>query len=156
MKRAAGEHANERVSIVAEMLDPQRADLAQCAGLLDDGQIEIVSTQRLGQNLLAQVAVTPGLTKIYDDLLTFGSNTNEIYSSRLPKSFFGRPIDDVFLAILKQRQEGTPIIPIAISRRGKILLNPSSAKNGNVEEGDELFAICDKRTDLKVLEGLRL
>jgi Trk K+ transport system NAD-binding subunit len=146
----------EHTPIVVEMLDPQRADLAQCAGLLDDGQVEIVSTQRLGQHLLAQVAVTHGLTKIYDDLLTFGKNTNEIYSSRIPENLHGKPIDDVFLAVLKLRQKNVQIIPIAISRRRKILLNPSSSKNGNIESGDELFAICDNRAELKHLERLVL
>ena len=57
------------IPIIVEILDTQSADLAQSVGMLDDGQIEIVSTQRLGQNLLAQVAVTPGLTKIYEDLI---------------------------------------------------------------------------------------
>ena len=144
----------KHIPIVAEILDPQRADLAQCAGLLDDGQIEIVSTQRLGQNLLAQVAVTPGLTKIYEDLLTFGHDTNEIYSSPLPKSLVGKPIDDLFFALFQLRQKSIQIIPIAISRQGKILLNPCSSKNGNIEEGDELFAICDSREQLKELDGL--
>jgi len=146
----------KRVPIIVEMLDPQRADLAQCAGLLDDGQIEIVSTQRLGQNLLAQVAVTPGLTKIYEDLLTFGLDTNEIYSSPLPKSLCGKSIDDLFFALFKLRHKNIQIIPIAISRRGKILLNPSSSKNGSIENDDELFVICDNRAELKVLEGLVL
>ena len=144
----------KQIPIIAEIMDPQRADLARCAGLLDDGQIEIVSTQRLGQNLLAQVAVTPGLTKIYEDLLTFGHDSNEIYSSPVPKSLVGKPIDDVFFALFKLRQKSVQIIPIAISRQSKILLNPCSSKDGNIEEGDELFAICDSRTQLKELDGL--
>jgi TRAP transporter TAXI family solute receptor len=145
------------VPIVVEVLDPQRADLAQCAGLLDDGQIEIISTQRLGQNLMAQVAVTPGLTKIYEDLLTFGHDTNEIYSSPLPKSLCGKPIDELFYALFKLRQKNIQIIPIAISQRGKIHLNPSSRKHGNIETDAELFAICDNRSELKdALEKLVL
>jgi TRAP transporter TAXI family solute receptor len=151
-KLSAG--SKKPIPIIVEILDPQSADLAQCAGLLDDGQIEIVSTQRLGQNLLAQVAVTPGLTKIYEDLLTFGHETNEIYSSPVPKSLVGKPIDDVFFALFKLRQKSVQIIPIAISRQSKILLNPCSSKNGNIEEGDELFAICDNRGQLKELDGL--
>ena len=148
--------SKDPIPIIAEILDPQRADLAQCAGLLDDGQVEIVSTQRLGQNLLAQVAVTPGLTKIYEDLLTFGANTNEIYSTRLPDSLCGKSIDDLFLALFKLRQKNSQIIPIAISRQKKILLNPSSSKNGSIEKDDILFAICDNSGELKALDKLVL
>ena len=145
---------DRRVPIIAEMLDPQRADLAQCAGLLEDGQIEIVSTQRLGQNLLAQVAVTPGLTKIYEDLLTFGADTMEIYSRRIPKNLVGKPMDELFMGILGLRRENIRIIPLAISRRQKVVLNPSSAKDGVVEDGDVLFAICDNHSEMKALEKL--
>ncbi len=148
--------SKDPIPIIAEMLDPQRADLAHCAGLLDDGQVEIVSTQRLGQNLLAQVAVTPGLTKIYEDLLIFGAKTNEIYSKEIPKNLYGKPIDDLFFALFKLRQKNIQIIPIAISRQGKILLNPSSSKDGSIENGDVLFAICDNRAKLKNLERLVL
>ena len=144
------------IPIVVELLDPRRADLASCAGLLEDGQVEVVSTQRIGQNLLAQVAVTPGLTKIYDDLLTFGAKSNEIYSAPLPKHLYGMSIDRVCMAIVKLRERKLEIMPMAISREGRILLNPSSAKHGCIRQGDLLYAMCDRRSDLKALDDLQL
>ena len=84
-----------QVPIVAEIHDPDKAELARFVGGLGTGQVEIVSSKLVAQNLLAQVVVTPGLTNVYNDLLTFGENSMEIYGQKVPKQFIGKTFDDI-------------------------------------------------------------
>ena len=139
--------------IIAEILQPQKVELAEYAGILGDSCVEIVSSQHVAQNLLAQVAATPGLTKIYEDLLTFGKNTCEIYSINIPSKFIGKTVDEFFRYIIDLRGKNICIVPIAISRKGRIYINPSNSAVNSIDDGDTLFAICDTRKDLKKLES---
>ena len=142
-----------QVPIIAEILEPQKTKLAEYAGILGDSSIEIVSSQHVAQNLLSQVAANPGLTRIYEDLLTFGKNTNEIYSHRIQSRFIGKTVDELFKWIIDLRSRNNNIIPIAISRDGKNYINPSGKDISEIKEGDILFAICDSKADLKKLES---
>jgi voltage-gated potassium channel len=143
----------KQVPIIAEILQPQKVELAEYAGVFGDSCVEIVSSQHVAQNLLAQVAVNPGLTKIYEDLLTFGKNTSEIYSWRIPSKFIGKTINEFFKWIIDLRDKNTYIIPLAISRNKRIYVNPSNSDANSIEEGDTLFAICDTKDDFKNLEN---
>lgn len=143
----------KQVPIIAEILEPQKVELAKYAGVLEDSYVEVVSSQYVAQNLLAQAAANPGLTEIYEDLLTFGKNTSEIYSWRIPSKFIGKKINEFFKLIIDLRDKNTYIIPLAISRNKKIYVNPSNSSVNSIEEGDTLFAICDTRDDLKRLEN---
>lgn len=145
--------AKKHVPIVAEILEPQKVRLAEYAGILGGSNIEIVSSQHVAQNLLAQVAANPGLTKIYEDLLTFGEDTNEIHSYNVPSKSIGKTVDEFFKWILDLRSRNINIIPVAISRGEKVYINPSKSVINKIEEEDVLFAICDTKEDLKKLES---
>lgn len=145
----------KQVHIVAEILNPQKVKLADFVGGWGDGSIEIVSPRYLEQNLLSQVAVTPGLTEIYNDLLTFGTESNEIYMRKIPSKFVGKSIVEFFKFIISLRDKNINIIPFAISRKGKIYINPSISEINFVEDGDILYAVCDKESDLKRLDDFR-
>lgn len=142
-----------QVPVVAEILEPQKVKLAEFAGVLGNGVVEIVSSQHVSQNLLAQVAATPGLTKIYNDLLTFGKNTSEIYSHRIPSKFIGKSVEELFRWIIDLRDKNINLIPVAILHEGKVYVNPSGSDVSSIEDGDTLFAICDTKGDLKKLES---
>lgn len=140
---------DKQPKIIAEILQPQRVELAKCAGMLKDGNVEIVSSMRLVQKLIAQVAVTPGLTNIYDDLLTFGSHTNEIYCHELSKEFSGRTFEDIIRSALALRDRGICFIPIAIYRNNRTYINPTQKELGNLIDQDIIYAISDDRKSLK-------
>jgi TRAP transporter TAXI family solute receptor len=143
----------KKAPIIAEILEPQNVKLAEYAGASGGGNIEIISSQHVAQNFLAQAAVNPGLTEIYEDLLTFGEGTNEIHSYSLPSKFIGRTVDEFFKWILDLRSKNINIIPIAISRNGENYINPSKNDIKTIENGDILFAICDAKENLKRLES---
>lgn len=143
----------ERVPIIAEILEPQKVELAEYAGVL--GDVEVVSSKYVTQNLLAQVTATPGLTKIYNDLLSFGKNTNEIYSCKIPSKFIGKKVSEFFEWVIALKNKNIDIIPIAISRKKKIYINPSNSEVSFIENGDTLFAICDNEDVLKKIESFK-
>lgn len=141
------------VPIIAEILEPQKVNLAMYAGIYGDGYVEIVSSQHVAQNLLVQAAVNPGLTKIYEDLLTFGKDTSEIYSCKFPSKFIGKTTNEFYKWLIDLRDKNVSIIPIAISHKERIYVNPSNSDINSIEDGDILFAICDTKDDLKKLES---
>lgn len=142
----------KQVPIVVEILEPQKVELARYVGISGDW-VEIISSQYITQNLLAQAAATPGLTRIYEDLLTFSRNTSEIYSCMVPSKFIGKRVNEFFRWVMDLRDKNMNIIPIAISRGKKTYLNPAQNDIDLIKEGDLLFAICDTRDDLKKIEN---
>jgi TRAP transporter TAXI family solute receptor len=147
------ETENKQVPIVAEILEPQKVELAEYAGVLGDSNVEVVSSKYIIHNFLAQVAANPGLTKIYNDLLTFGVHTNEIYSCKIPSKFIGKKVSEFFKCVIALKNKNVDIIPVAISRKEKIYINPSNSDINCVENGDTLFAICDNKNVLKELKS---
>ncbi len=147
------EKGRKQVPIIAEILKPEEIELAKYAGVFGDGSVEIVSSEHVAQNLLAQVAVTPGLTKIYNDLLTFGKSNSEMYGCKIPSKFIGKTINEFFKWVINLRDKDFNIVPIAISRKGKIFINPSNSDIKALENDDTFFAICDAEADLKKLES---
>lgn len=149
IRKICRDMGNRQVPISAEILNPKKVSLARSAGeMYENGGIEIISSKYLAANLLTQVAVTPGLTKIYEDLLTFGKNSNEIYCNKVPAEFVGKTPDEFFRRILELRDKNVHIIPIAISRGGRVYINPAKTDINSLEDGDQFFAICDKKEEL--------
>jgi K+/H+ antiporter YhaU regulatory subunit KhtT len=148
----SSQNGHDLLTIVAEVMQPQNVELAEFAGRIKHGCVEVVSSQHFAQDLLAQVAVTPGLTKIYHELLAFGSNNNEIWGCELGERFHNKPLEDLFQAVAELRTKcNTSIAPVAISRNGKIYVNPSSDRIGLLKKEDELYAICDNKDELRRL-----
>ena len=86
-------------------------------------------------------------------MLTFGKNTNEIYSCKIPSKFIGKKVSEFFEWVIALKNKNINIIPIAISRKGKTYINPSNSEINFIDDGDTLFAICDKENVLKELES---
>lgn len=145
---------SKKVSIVLEILNPQKVELANhAADWGDDVNVEIISSPALGQQLLAQAAVTPGITKVYADLLEFKDGTDEIYgylikeNSKLLGTF-----NEICIKLSNLREkEGIKVIPVAVFKKekGEVYINPLDQK---IAIGDALFVICDKLSDMKRVE----
>jgi hypothetical protein len=124
---------------------------AKTAPLLSGGDlnVEVVSVQSVATDLIVQAAGTPGLTRIYEDLLTNGKNSSEIYSTPLSAHWSGK----TFAALCEEgaalRNNNINVLPLAISRSGAIHVNPSSNEIGKLMPGDVLFAVCDELKDIR-------
>lgn len=122
----------------------------------DDYDIEIIRAESLRTRILAQAARTPGLVSLYHDLLTYSTDTNEIYSVRLPLAWtqgdltFGHLADQLF-GLRDKKDEPLVCIPIGLWKDStrKILTNPPAATL--VEAGDRAVLICRSKPDLKNL-----
>jgi TRAP transporter TAXI family solute receptor len=144
----------KNVPIVADIIDPKKVDLATFAGDQDSGSVEIISSQNLGQKLLAQAAINPGLSKVYEDLLTFHNidkeqeEDQEIYRCDIPTKFRNRSFNELLQYASELRNKGINIIPIAISKKDKIMVNPTK-NNINLRDSDYIFAIASNEKHLK-------
>jgi uncharacterized protein len=157
-KLCAGEKMPQ-VPIIAEIIDPQKVALATYAGGEEGGMVEVVSAQKFGERLLTHAAANPGLTTLYERLLTFEKENSEIHSSALSKEHEKLTFDDLIRRALDLRVDGTSILPIAIMRgsltaggeKEGIFVNPTHAQIGNLRAKDTLFALCDNAAELKKL-----
>jgi len=155
-KLCAGEKVPQ-VPIIAEIIDPQKVALATYAGGEEEGLVEVVSAQKFGERLLTHAAANPGLTTLYERLLTFETDNSEIHSAMLSTEHEKLTFDDLIRRALDLRVDGTSILPIAIMRgplsagdtRGGIFVNPTHVQIGNLRAKDTLFALCDNATELK-------
>jgi len=133
---------------------------------------EIICLEQLAEKLLAQAALTPGLSEVYMNLLTQSLDTNEIYLEELPESFVGRSYKEVEKEIVGISEKDIILIGWAtdveklvagervLSSRGKpitekeIIINPRSSTNGRrsknhrFKKGDSLFVISFEKPNL--------
>lgn len=130
-------------SIIVEILDPSNVKLTEYTGELGNGNMKVVSSSSLGMNLLAQAAICPQMVDIYNDLLTFGEDSNEIYKSEVPKEVIdiGMTRNEFFKWLLDLRDEDINVTPIGIMRDGNIRLNSKKSHLDELKTGDFFFSI---------------
>ena len=134
---------------------------------------EIVCLEQLAERLLAQSALTPGLSQVYMDLLTQSEDTNEIYQEIIPESLIGVSYRDAeatiigidekdiiligFSTIIKKKVNGKDIV----NSKGKsihekkIIINPKSSskdtysKDYKFKPGDSIFLISYEKPEIE-------
>ena len=65
---------------------------------LKAGEIEIVSFESVAERLLAQSAINRGVTRVYNELLSFSETSNEVYTSALGAAWHGKSFRDLAAA----------------------------------------------------------
>lgn len=94
---------------------------------LSAGDIEVVSFESVADRLLAQAAVSSGVTRVYDHLLSFAEDSNEIYVSELSPRWHGKTFRQLAMACFE-----TEVILLGYENDGGLVLNP--------KERDYVFA----------------
>lgn len=136
---------------------------------------EIVCLEQLAEKLLAQSALTPGLSQVYMDLLTQSLETNEIYQEEVPEVFVGKSYREVEKKIISMDEKDIILIgfatigekiaedQIVVNSKGRaikekiVIINPKSSssdkfsKNYKFQKGDSLFLIAYEKPELKQL-----
>ena len=133
---------------------------------------EIVCLEQLAERLLAQSALTPGLSQVYMDLLTQSEDTNEIYQEDIPESLIGITyreaestiigIDEKdiiligFSTVVKKKIGGKEIVN-GVGRsihEKRIVINPKSSskdkysKDYKFKLGDSIFLISYEKPEI--------
>ena len=133
---------------------------------------EIVCLEQLSEKLLAQSALTPGLSQVYMDLLTQSADTNEIYQEPVPPNFIGRSYREVEAEVIAIDDKDIILIGFAttvektrndqkilnhtgnVIQEKKVIINPRSSSNGyysknhKFKPGDSIFMISYEKPEI--------
>lgn len=140
-----------RPRIVAEVVDPDMKESIKTAGA-----DEVVCTSDLGQNLLVNCTVTPGVSLFFEDLLRMDSKTNEIYLTDVPSQFDEDTYDNFCNSLADNIRSDDPLIPLGIKRpEENIKTNPKDPNKKILAKGDKVLIMAYSRSSLKLLNNLK-
>lgn len=153
INRLSGNTGLPRPHIVAEALDHRRIQ-----HLHDAGVDEVVCAHDFGLGILAQSSIHPGLTEVYNRLLTYSEGTNEIYIiDEVPERFHGLDFAEAAKVFANNRDTDNPSILIGVKRDGEIFLNARQdhrgTKLGLIQPKDQLICIPFDLPDLSRFNG---
>ena len=130
--------------IAAEIMDGKKQKYLQRAGVH-----EIISGNDIGIKLLAQTAVTPGITTFIKDLLQYSAESNEIYVVEPPAELIA--VKANFTAIsnyfLQHRECLHQAILVGIYRDNppQMMVNPDNSQFTGVTAEDKLVLMARQR-----------
>jgi voltage-gated potassium channel len=129
---------NEKPWIIAELEDHSREKQLRIAGIN-----EFISASNFYIGLIAQCALTSGLSHIFKDLLIISDTTNEFYKIiDYPEYFIGKSFSQVSEIVNKLADDKNPIILVGIEREGQIMINPKSHSFKGLKTNDILLTIA--------------
>ncbi len=138
--------------IVAEALEQEKVE-----HLKDSGVNEIICPVDYGIKLLSQCAIYPKLSQVYERLLTYSEETNEIYvinDPKLLKFIDGKTFMEVSKFFADKRDETNPVILIGVKREERVILNPKKETDGSslkLTNRDGLIVISYQNPDFRRL-----
>jgi Trk K+ transport system NAD-binding subunit len=139
---------DKHIPIVLEIVEPNNAAMMTNLVGKDSVQVEVISTKYLGAHLFAQAVVSPGVSKVYDDLLSFDETikgkSNEIYKSSIPGKLKGHLFKKLLVFAL---EADLNVIPCAICDEHNMIVNPLGSER-RLQDGDYYFAIAERQDDL--------
>ncbi|MCP4397737.1 MAG: potassium transporter [bacterium] len=133
--------------IIAEVINPHKVQ-----HLIDAGVDEWVCSADFGLGILAQSALFGKLSDVYQQLLTYSEETNEIYlldDEKYPASFFGKTFQAVSALLNEDRRVKNPIILLGVKRQEQVMLNPKPSDFNVFQEGDSLIVMSFDPPDLR-------
>jgi len=137
-------------AVIAEIRSASNRREAERVGH-DVVQLDVVCVDALGNDILIQSALNPGVATLYAHLVgTIGNgapNVMEMSRIPVPREFVGKSFGEMldYFSSLRRRH-CPPSIPIGVCRASQVFVNPSDEKVGRVQEGDVLFVITERRT----------
>jgi voltage-gated potassium channel len=126
--------------IVAEVMNHHKIQ-----HLLDAGVDEWVCAADYGLGILAQCALYGKLSEVYQQLLTYSRDTNEIYlvgDDNYPESFIGKKFQELVMRFNETRMSTNPAILLGIKRDDKVILNPKGDEFDVLKQGDSLVVMA--------------
>ena len=125
-----------RPNTVVEVIDHKNVP-----HLRRSGADEIVSPGEFGLKLLAQAALSHGLSQVYDNLLTVSAETNEVYLKPVPPGFIGKTFGELAEVMARERDPRNPVVLVGVKSGGKILVNPKKRDFETFSDKDEIVVI---------------
>jgi TRAP-type uncharacterized transport system substrate-binding protein len=137
-------------SVTAEIRSASNRREAEHVGR-DVIQLEVVCVDALGDDVLIQSVLNPGVATLFAHLIgSTGNgvpNVTEMSRIQVPREFLGKSFAEMlgYFSSLS-RSHCPPSIPIGVCRASQVFVNPSDEKVGRIQEGDMLFVITERRT----------
>lgn len=132
--------------IVAEVINHRKIE-----HLRDAGVDEWVCSTDYGLGIIAQCALYQKLSDVYQQLLTYSKETNEIYlveGSKFPRAILGKSFKEAVNFLNENRDYNNPVLLIGVKRNKKIIINPKEGEFDIFKEGDALIVMAYDPPDL--------
>ena len=114
-------------------------------------KIEFVAVESISERLLAQSAINPGVTRVYDHLISFTEESNEVYVVELPPNWIGKSFRQ-----LAEHSFDRGIILVGYEANGAMAINPVD-RDYIFQSGSRGWFIGFNRADvLKVVDPAKL
>ena len=130
--------------IAAEIMDGKKQKYLQRAGVH-----EIISGNDIGIKLLAQTAVTPGITTFMKDLLQYSAESNEIYVVEPPAELLAAQAGFTTISsyFIQHREQLHQAILVGIYRDNppQMLVNPDKSQFPGLTSEDKLVIMARQR-----------
>lgn len=139
----------QKPHIIAEVTSPNKVQ-----HLVDAGVDEWVCSTDYSLGILAQAALFGKISDVYQQLLTYSAETNEIYlvgDEKYPRAFHGRSFHDVAQLLNTQRSAENPAILIGVKREERVILNPRRDEFDVFRPGDTLIVMAFDQPDLQTI-----
>lgn len=141
--KASGEITNEP-HISAEILDNRNKKY-----LFRSGVHEVISSNSIGVKLLAQTAVTPGISAFMKDILQYSSESNEIYIIPPPVELVEKnaSFTEISLYLLQHRETYHQAILVGVysGTPPEMLVNPDASAFEGLSFDDKLVVMARER-----------
>lgn len=132
--------APQKPHVIAEVMNHHKIQ-----HLLDAGVDEWVCSNDYGLGILAQSALYGKLSEVYQQLLTYSKDTNEIYmvdERHYPKHLLGKNFTDVADLLNHHKNPENPAILLGVKRGGRVILNPKEDEFDVFQSGDSLIVVA--------------
>ena len=127
--------------ILAEAINHRRM-----VHLKDAGVDEALCAVDFGLGILAQCALNAKLSVVYNNLLTYSADTNEVYlvvNDRRPRNIAGRTFTEVAELLNHNRDRVNPSILLGLRRGEDVYLNPRRDRRNAKADDPYRFAESD-------------
>jgi voltage-gated potassium channel len=131
------------IHVVAELVNLERR-----RHLKEAGVDELVSAQDYSSGIIAQSAIFRNMSVVYQQLLSYSSDTNEFYfipPGRYPARFYGQTFPELAHWFIERNRQhpAAPILLVGIKRtNGEILLNPKGDRFQTLAQSDSLIVMA--------------
>jgi hypothetical protein len=149
--------------LVAEVANHRRIDLIREA--YGERSVEAICAEDYAVGLMAQTAIYPKLAKVYDDLLDYSDDTNEIYMidwNEMARELKGLIKDGINFEDLAEKLydssiEANPVVLLGYKRGENLYVNPKKVDKANyLMEGDSIIIMSFRKpTKNQLLLGSR-
>ncbi len=110
-------------------------------------EVVFIVGRAFGERMISQAVLNPGITEVYDHLLTFSDDSSELYSVPVPQALIGKTFAEAQLFIFDHEEENLTLIGFDRSPPGRpksqFFLCPAAPESG-LTPADRVLAAADR------------